>query len=98
MSATTSGHVSIWAPEAIVALNRAYAEACNILATERVEHGVRVKMAEHMMYLARNGETDAERLCSLSVLAVLGRKSPPRESGAGRDRTTGPCAVALGRL
>ena len=73
MGTITSGHSSVWTPEVIVALNRAYAEASGILQDKLVENDVKVKIAEHMMYLARNGETDEQRLCSLSVIAVLGR-------------------------
>jgi hypothetical protein len=65
---------AIFAPEAVVAINRAYLEACEMIAAERSFNQLRFKLAEHIMYLARNGESDPERLRNLSVIAVLGRK------------------------
>lgn len=80
MTTTSTATPAVFTPEAVSAINQAYQEACDIISTESGYSQLRLKLAEYMMYLARNGETDPERLCSLSVVAVLGR--PPEHSRA----------------
>ena len=65
---------AVFTPAAVAAINQAYSEACDIISGEAAQEQLRLRLAEYMMYLARNGEIDPERLCSLSVIAVLGRK------------------------
>ena len=66
---------AVFTPEAVASINRAYAVAIDIVGAEGALEQTRHKLAEHMMFLARNGEMDEDRLCYLSVIAVLGR--PP---------------------
>ena len=70
MSATNP---ALFTPEAVATINRAYARACGIIADQGARDDLRQKLAEHMMHLARAGETDEGRLCSLSIIKVLGR-------------------------
>lgn len=74
MTNTTTARAAVFTPDAVAAINKAYLEACEIVAAENEVDRLRTKIAEHIMFLARNGESDPERLCSLSVIAVLGRK------------------------
>jgi hypothetical protein len=92
---TMRGGSAVFTPEAVAAINRAYLEACDAIAVESPNEQLRMKLAEHMMYLARNGESDPERLCSLSVMAVLGRK--PRDHARRGDLTQRYRREASGR-
>lgn len=80
MTGNPSQSAAVFTPEAVASINRAFAEAVDIIGGEEPREELRRKLAEHMMFLARNGETDEERLCSLSVIAVLGR-APRRRPG-----------------
>lgn len=75
MTKTVAGSPSVFTPEMTATINRAYAEACDIIAAEANAERLRPELARCMMDLARNGEKDEGRLCSLSVLAVLGSRS-----------------------
>lgn len=70
-TATTSVELT---PKLTAAINRAYAEACDIIAAEGGQEDLRPSMARYMLELVQRGEKDEKRLCSLSVVAVLGRK------------------------
>ena len=76
-----------FAPEAVGAINRAYDEACGIAGEHSGKEDLRLKLAEHIMFLARNGETDEHRLCSLALLAVTGRSA---DHGDSRDGSATP--------
>lgn len=82
MSYTHSRPAAVFTPEAVASINRAFAEAVDIIGDMSGRQELRLKLAEHMMSLARSGEVDERRLCSLSVLAVLG-------SASGRERVDG---------
>jgi hypothetical protein len=62
---------AVFTPESMASINRAYAQAIDIVG-RAAEQDLRAKLAERMMALARSGELDERRLCSLSVSAVLG--------------------------
>lgn len=78
----------VFTPEAVASINRAYAMAVDIIA-EAQQEKLRTALAEYMMGLARSGERDEHRLCSLSVLAVLGRVPEPRPGLAAPCHTAG---------
>lgn len=67
---------AVFSPEAVASINRAYASALDILGSEGASPELKTKLAEHLMYLARNGEKDEHRLCSLAVIRTIGR--PPK--------------------
>lgn len=82
---STSSRPAVFTPEAVSSINRAYAEALDIIGPAAGHGALRLKLADHMMSLARDGIRDEGRLCSLSVLAVLGRNPDP-DSGVAHGR------------
>jgi hypothetical protein len=60
-------------PEAVASINRAYADALQAIRKEAGYETLRFQLADHMMFLARCGETDERQLRDLSVSRVLGR-------------------------
>ena len=74
---------AVFTPEAVASINRAYAEAVDAIGGKELHPELRSKLAAHIMFLARNGETDERRLRDLSVIAVLGR-TPERGLAAAR--------------
>ena len=79
MSDIYSQPAAVFTLETVASINRAFAEAVDIIGGPAKHQDLRLALAERMMSLARNGERDEQRLCSLSVLAVLG-KAPGRDS------------------
>lgn len=69
-----------------MSVNRAYAATVNIIGEAQREK-LRAVLAEYMMGLARTGERDGQRLCGLSVLAVLGRAPEHKPSRAALQHT-----------
>lgn len=72
---------AVFTPEAVASINRAFAQAVATLGAANHQE-TRVKLAEHMMFLARNGEADEQRLCRLAVVAVSGR-APDHKAAIG---------------
>lgn len=81
-----TSQTAVFNPDAIASINRAYLEALRAVGGPAAPVDVRAKLAEHMMSLARNGETDEGRLCSQSVVAVLGRPPGHRRRPQGGDQ------------
>ncbi|MDX7950229.1 hypothetical protein P7D22_03425 [Lichenihabitans sp. Uapishka_5] len=79
---TISQPTSIFAPETVAAINRAYDKAIGIVGAAAEQTDLRLAVADHVMCLARKGENDERRLCRLAVLAVLGRFPDDAQDGA----------------
>jgi hypothetical protein len=82
MDTAAPPNTAAFAPDAVEAINRAYDHACDLAGTSSGNEELRLKLAEHIMNLARNGETDADRLCSLAIRAVTGQPTKHESGGA----------------
>lgn len=72
MDGTPASRPTAFTPDTVALINRAYAKACRSIAHE-TGRSLYSNLGRHMVDLARSGERDEERLCSLSIMAVLGR-------------------------
>ena len=75
---------SVFTPEAVASINRAYTAALAIIDAEG-KHELSSSLAEHMMSLARSGEADETRLAASAVVAVLGSAPDQKAPDQGRS-------------
>jgi hypothetical protein len=88
---------AVFTPAAVAAINEGYAEACRIAKATDPDDRLRFRLADRVMFLARNGELDPRRLSTEAVAAVMS-ETEAQQSNAKTPPAATPGATGTGEF